>query len=302
MANPGTELAALDFGNLIGGPLNAVITAQAMAAQSTATFIKDVGFYKEGTKINGVDVGNTPVYVDFKYPKEIMPYQPGKIYLKVKAIEVIDGGIGYTNTDIIVFSTHQDGETPVATGTTITVASGIITAITLPTSGSMGSYLTAPTVKITKADGSGTGTGTGATISVKMEVEHLGNPVSAVYQDMKFSVPILTMLPIPFIKVDIITIDFNAKITSMETQNQSEDLSVGVNLEVKQRWPSGSAKLNVAVAYKKSSSSGSSIERTYSMSIHVQASQDEMPAGMEKLLGILEGAMIATPGAITSGS
>lgn len=302
MANPGTELAALDFGNLIGGPLNAVITAQAMAAQSTATFIKDVGFYKEGTKINGVDVGNTPVYVDFKYPKEIMPYQPGKIYLKVKAIEVIDGGTGYTNTDIIVFSTPLDGETPVATGTTITIGSGIITAIALPTSGSMGSYLTAPTVKITKADGTGTGTGTGATISVKMEVEHLGNPISAVYQDMKFSVPILTMLPIPFIKVDIITIDFNAKITSMETQNQSEDLSVGVNLEVKQRWPSGSAKLNVAVAYKKSSSSGSSIERTYSMSIHVQASQDEMPAGMEKLLGILEGAMIATPGAITSGS
>jgi hypothetical protein len=36
MANPGTELAALDFGNLIGGPLNAVITAQSMAAQSTA--------------------------------------------------------------------------------------------------------------------------------------------------------------------------------------------------------------------------------------------------------------------------
>lgn len=302
MANPGTELAALDFGNLIGGPLNAVITAQAMAAQSTATFIKDVGFYKEGTKINGVDVGNTPVYVDFKYPKEIMPYQPGKIYLKVKAIEVIDGGTGYTNTDIIVFSTPLDGETPVATGTTITIGSGIITAIALPTSGSMGSYLTVPTVKITKADGTGTGTGTGATISVKMEVEHLGNPISAVYQDMKFSVPILTMLPIPFIKVDIITIDFNAKITSMETQNQSEDLSVGVNLEVKQRWPSGSAKLNVAVAYKKSSSSGSSIERTYSMSIHVQASQDEMPAGMEKLLGILEGAMIATPGAITSGS
>ena len=54
MANPGTELASLDFGNLIGGPLNAVITAQAMAAQSSATFIKEVGFYKDGqTKCRG---------------------------------------------------------------------------------------------------------------------------------------------------------------------------------------------------------------------------------------------------------
>jgi hypothetical protein len=39
MANPGTELASLDFGSLIGGPLTAVITEQSMAAQSTAAVI-----------------------------------------------------------------------------------------------------------------------------------------------------------------------------------------------------------------------------------------------------------------------
>lgn len=205
MANPGTELASLDFGNLIGGPLKAVITAQSIAAQSTVDFIKSVGFYQEGqTDADGNDIGGTPVYVHFKYPKEISPYQP-------------------------------------------------------------------------------------ATEGVPAR--------DAVYQNMEFATPILVMVPVPFIKVDIITIDFNAKITSMETQSESADLSIGVDLEVKQRWPGGSAKLNVAVAYKKSTSSGSSIERTYSMAVHVQASQDEMPAGMEKLLGILEGAMISKPAA-----
>lgn len=221
MANPGTELASLDFGNLIGGPLTAVITAQSMAAQSSAEFIKSVGFYQEGqTDAEGNDIGNTPIYVDFKYPKEISPYQPA--IAAVAAVPAV-------------------GDTPAI-----------------------------PAVAAVPA-------------------------VPAVYQNMQFSVPILTMLPIPFIKVDIITIDFNAKITTMETQQQSADLSVGVNLEVKQRWPGGSAKLNASVAYKKSTSSGSSVERTYSMAIHVQASQDEMPAGMEKLLGILEGAMISQP-------
>ena len=223
MASPGTELASLDFGNLIGGPLTAVITAQAMAAQSTAAFIKDVGFYQKGQEDSeGVDIGNTPIYVDFKYPKEISPYQPA--VLAVAAVPA-------------------DGDTP---------AVAAVEAV---------------------------------------------DAVDAVYQVMQFSVPILTMLPIPFIKVDIITIDFNAKITSMETQSRSADLSVGVDLEVKQRWPGGSAKLNASVSYKKSTSSGSSVERTYSMAIHVQASQDEMPAGMEKLLGILEGAMISKPAA-----
>ena len=298
MANPGTELAALDFGNLIGGPLNAVITAQSRAAQSTADFIKSVGFYPEGKEINGVDVGNTPVYVDFKYPKEIMPYQPGKTYLKVFAIEIVNGGSGYGTAPIITFSSSGVGETTATATTTLT--GGVITGIII---GVGGTYLIPPTVTIAPPPAS-TATPPLPTslpqVSVKTTMDHVDNAVSAVYQEMKFSVPILTMLPIPFIKVDIITIDFNAKITSMETQSQSEDLAVGVSLEVKQRWPGGSAKLNVSVAYKKSTSSGSSVERTYSMSVHVQASQDEMPAGMEKLLGILEGAIISTPGAITS--
>jgi hypothetical protein len=229
MANPGTELASLDFGSLIGGPLTAVITAQSMAAQSTADFIKSVGFYQEGqTNEEGKDIGGTPIYVDFKYPKEISPYQP--------AVEAVEGS-------------------PFVPATESTPAIPAVQAVAAK------------------------------------------DAVPAVYQTMQFSVPILTLLPIPFIKVDIITIDFNAKITTMETRSESADLSVGVALEVKQRWPGGSAKLNASVAYKKSTSSGSSVERTYSMAIHVQASQDEMPAGMEKLLGILEGAMISQPAA-----
>lgn len=297
MPNPGTELAALDFGNLIGGPLNAVITAQSMAAQSTADFIKSVGFYPEGTEVNGVDVGNTPVYVDFKYPKEIMPYQPGKTYLKVFAIEIVDGGFGYGTTlptVILSSAVTANGETGATIGT-VELTSGAVSDIPIATGGI---YLNPPTVTISAP--TGIIDPRPAQVSVKTTIHHIDNAVAAVYQDMKFSVPILTMLPIPFIKVDIITIDFNAKITSMETQSESSDLSVGVNLEVKQRWPSGSAKLNVSVALKKSTSSGASVERTYSMAIHVQASQDEMPAGMEKLLGILEGAIISTPGAIAA--
>ena len=31
------------------------------------------------------------------------------------------------------------------------------------------------------------------------------------------------------------------------------------------------------------------------MAVHIKAVQDEMPAGMERLLGILEGAITSTP-------
>jgi hypothetical protein len=49
-----------------------------------------------------------------------------------------------------------------------------------------------------------------------------------------------------------------------------------------------SAELKVSYAYKKSTTEGSKVERTYSMAVHVRAVQDEMPAGTERLLNILE--------------
>ena len=304
MANPGTELASLDFANLIGGPLNAVITAQSMAARSTADFIKTVGFYPVGqVDAGGNDIGNTPVYVDFKYPKEVQPYKPAKNPQVVTAL-IATAGAGYAAGQVVPITFTPGAETGeiTATGNVTADENGIIPIGSIVNITDRGSYHpTTTSVTATVAAPPATPPGIGATkttavIAITLSVFVPESP--AVYQEMKFSVPILTMLPIPFIKVDIMTIDFNAKITSMETQSESSDLSIGVALEVKQRWPGGSAKLNVSVAYKKSTASGSSIERTYSMAIHVQASQDEMPAGMEKLLGILESAMISTPGAI----
>jgi hypothetical protein len=258
--NPGTELATLDFGNLIGGPLVAVITAQSLAARSTADFIKTVGFYPVGqTDAEGNDIGGTPVYVDFKYPKETQPYQSA-----VTAVNAVNAIPAIGNP---AFPLGMDPAVSVANGGA-------------PNDGdpahAAGFAAFVPAVP--------------AVVGVAASAA-----VPAVYQDMKFSIPVITMFPVPFIKIDMVTIDFNAKISSVETTSQSSDLAIAGSLEVKQRWPSGSAKLNVSCAYKKSTSSGSSVERTYSMAVHVQASQDEMPAGMEKLLNLLESAMISTP-------
>jgi len=289
--NPGTELATLDFGNLIGGPLVAVITAQSVAARSTADFIKTVGFNPVGQlDADGNDIGGTPVYVDFKYPKEIQPFQPEKTFFKVSSIDVTDGGTGYTGTETVKFSVGP-GETSATAGMSVIDNTGKITSIPVGTGGG-GKYLNPPSVTISAPAST---TGTPAKLSVTMIVEHVEPAVDPKYQDMKFSVPILTMLPIPFIKIDIMTLDFNAKISSVETASESSDLAITGSLEVQQRWPSGRAKLNVSCSYKKSTASGSSVERTYSMAVHVQASQDEMPAGMEKLLNLLEGAMLSLP-------
>ncbi|MGB8217963.1 MAG: DUF2589 domain-containing protein [Candidatus Methanoperedens sp.] len=310
--NPGTELAALDFGNLIGGPLEAVIKAQSNAAQETSKFIKEVGFYPAGTKaMDGTtDIGGSPIYVDFKYPKEIQPYQPaiaGAITSPaigepshLHGMKKPDGTAPAGNTDPAI----EDNDAPHPDG--------------LPVYAPAGSGGTPPAVGepshphgMKKPDGTAPAGNTDPAIEDNDVIHPNGLPVyqaqvtangssavPAVYQEMKISVPILTMLPIPFIKVDIITIDFNAKINSMETSSSTSETDLSGSLSAGYGGKRAHVSFTGSASYKRSNASGSSVERTYSMAIHVQASQDEMPAGMEKLLNILEGAMKSTPGNI----
>lgn len=115
------------------------------------------------------------------------------------------------------------------------------------------------------------------------------------------TVPILTMLPIPFIRVEETTIDFNAKITSVQESRSYSSEALGGSLEAKAGWGWGSAKLKVNYSHRKSTSSSQKVERNYSLAVHVRAVQDEMPAGTERLLGILENSITEAPGVAPTG-
>lgn len=231
MVNPGQELSSIDFESMIGGPLIAVVNAQAQAALSSINFIKSVGF-KAGTSEDpeNQDTGE-PIYVQFKYKKEVAPYQPAVAAVDAVAAVGTEGEPGYT-----------------------------------------------PAVAAVAAVAA----------------------VPAQLQPMSLEVPILTLLPIPFIRIDETTIDFNAKINSMEYKKVDTSFKIGGSFEAKARWGWGSAKLKVSSSYQRNTQQGSNVKRTYSMNVHVKAVQDEMPAGMEKVLGILEDAMRSEPIATTS--
>jgi hypothetical protein len=213
MPSPGQELASIDFESMLGGPLVAVINAQAQAAVTTVNFIKEVGFAKPAAEedAGGDTSTELPIYVRFKYPKEISPYVPA---------------------------------VPAAPGP--------------------------PAVPASPA-------------------------VDAVYQTQVLEVPILTMLPIPYIRIEETTIDFNAKINSVEYRKTDTNLKIDAEVEAKAGWLWGSAKLKVSTSFQRTTQQGNSVDRTYSMAVHIKAVQDEMPAGMERVLGILEGAITSTP-------
>jgi hypothetical protein len=279
--NPGQELASIDFESMIGGPLISVVNAQAQASMSSVEFIQEVGFSED----------KEPIYVSFKYPKQVAPYQEGNTD-QVVSITVSAGGADYATAPTVTIS---GGGGTGATATAYLNGSGAVDRVEIDNPGS--GYTSAPSVSFS----GGTAVHSG-TIVAPTATASLGTQVAkpAQFQEMKIEVPILTMLPIPFIRIDETTVDFNAKINSVESRNVDTEFGIKGDLTVKQRWPGGSAKLNVSASYKRKSQQGFNIEKTYSMAVHVKAVQDEMPAGMEKLLGILENAIVSTPAAVSA--
>lgn len=188
MPTPGQELASLDFESLVGGPLIAVVHAQAQAAIGTVNFIKQVGF-KPGTPGTPQEQGTgEPTTVTFRYKK------------------------------------------------------------TVP-----------------KSDGSG-------------EEE----------KNAELTVPFLSMLPIPYLRVEETNIDFLAKINSVEYRQVDTNFKVEGELQAKAGFLFASSRLKVSTTYQRQTKQGSTVTRDYSMGVRVKAVQEEMPGGLDKLLSILE--------------
>lgn len=288
-SEPGRELASIDFESMLGGPLRAVVNAQAQAAMSSVNFIKSVGFKPGNVEDPTKAETGEPIYVAFKYPKELAPFQPAEP-AAITEITVDDGGLGYTDPPDVTFSGGGGGSG--LTATAVIDGAGTVSAINITDPGS--GYSSAPTVSVANVTGTGTQRASATAVFTAATA-----PVAAVFQEMKIEVPILTMLPIPFIRIEETTIDFNAKINSVEEVKTDETFKFKADLEVKGQYPPlfsmVSAKLNVSTSYQKNTQTGSKVDRTYSMAVHIRAVQDEMPAGMERILGILEDAIAAQP-------
>ncbi|MCU0640221.1 MAG: DUF2589 domain-containing protein, partial [Candidatus Krumholzibacteria bacterium] len=78
----GQELSSIDFQSMIGGPLTAVIKAQAQSAQTSVDFIKSVGF----NPANAATDPGKPTMVSFSYSKPVEEKDPttGKITINLK--------------------------------------------------------------------------------------------------------------------------------------------------------------------------------------------------------------------------
>lgn len=187
------ELRQIPFGILIGQPLKAVVEAQALAAQTTVDFIKEVGFERDEADDfdpffdeANPDLGELR-YVTFKYSKRTEEGVEGEADLRV---------------------------------------------------------------------------------------------------------PLLSILPIPLLRVDETTINFRAKLTDVHTFSKKNNTTINSSFGIEKRaglfFAKAKASFRTSVSHNTSSQRDSRYTREYTMDIFVRAVQDDIPAGLAKVFQILE--------------
>ncbi|MFE6922899.1 DUF2589 domain-containing protein [Nocardia sp. NPDC057663] len=114
-------------------------------------------------------------------------------------------------------------------------------------------------------------------------------------------VPLLAIVPIPYIRIDEMTIDFSAKLTDaiMKKTDTSFNLNVEKTGKYSAFWSPIKFRFRVTSTYNKQTSKASAQKREYRLDINVRAVQDEMPGGLSKVLDILEDAIQDTKATTT---
>ena len=109
------------------------------------------------------------------------------------------------------------------------------------------------------------------------------------------SVPLLTIVPIPYLAIKNIDISFKASISASSSSSQTTSSSIGFSAGMKSEAGfnfgifHGKMEMSASISSKKDSTAtrDSKYSVEYTMDVNVKAGQDDMPAGMAKVLEIL---------------
>lgn len=113
---------------------------------------------------------------------------------------------------------------------------------------------------------------------------------NGVGKDVSLTVPILSIVPIPYLRLDEMTIDFTAKLEDQVASTTKTDFKLDSSVKgtFKSWWSPVSLEMRTSMSYANSRQTASRYTREYVMKIHVRAVQDDIPAGLERVLDLLE--------------
>ena len=121
--------------------------------------------------------------------------------------------------------------------------------------------------------------------------------VSGTDQEVELDVPILTIVPIPFLRIEDMTIDFTSKITEELVRTAKRDRTTEASAELTVGYKSFLSpvkvgfKGSVSTKHSSSASTKNRYQTEHTININVHAVQDDIPGGMGRVLDLLESAI-----------
>ncbi|MEO5349314.1 MAG: DUF2589 domain-containing protein [Magnetococcus sp. YQC-3] len=138
------------------------------------------------------------------------------------------------------------------------------------------------------------------------------NPGAMLYQDAELTVPLLAMLPIPYIRASDLRVTFEFKIRDVQSAASQSEITGKTGIDststVQGKFggglaglfggPSGSfeqkTNFSMSVSSSRKSDSSSKTDRSATFNMTMNAVQDEIPSGLAKVLNILTEAIHGT--------
>src|SRR5262245_557147 len=106
-------------------------------------------------------------------------------------------------------------------------------------------------------------------------------------ETVTLNVPLLTIVPIPFIRIEHADVRFECTVSS--TTLNTTDTTFGVSAEASGGF--WGVKLAVKSNFTYNSKTSDTVNRSATLKVDVHAVQDEIPKGLEKILNILQTAI-----------
>lgn len=127
-----------------------------------------------------------------------------------------------------------------------------------------------------------------------LEEEKIENNVKTtkyVLQPSKLTVPLLSIVPIPYIRINDMTIDFEFQIKDVVTKEKTTESKISTS--AKARWWFVQASMKGSFCNR--TANKRQTDRRTTLKITVNAVQDEMPEGLGRVLDILHEATKVVP-------
>ena len=107
----------------------------------------------------------------------------------------------------------------------------------------------------------------------------------------KLEVPLLSIVPIPFIRITDMSIDFEYKIHDIETSSHEDEL----NVQMKAKASYWFVSAEVSGSYTNKNANKRETDRSTSLRINVNAAQDNIPEGLARVLDMMHDQLKVVP-------